>query len=240
MSAGLISKRLYSTRDYNGKFAGNKSITLDGSGDYLSIANNAAFKFGAPSGTANDFTVEFFAYHTDNTKIVYPLGTNYAAGAYWMFSFNRNTNGGATSAGKVGFFLTDGFLLESAAGAITVNTWNHIAVSRAGTTVGLYVNGTRVASGTSSIDPNPTNALLIGTQTGTLSGDFVGDISNVRIVKSAVYTGASLTVPTSLLTAIENTTLLIGQAPDPLIDVSANALTATLNGNATAGTRSPF
>lgn len=236
MAVRTLTTNLYSSRRYNSSnIIINNSVLLDGNGDYLSIANNNAFKFGAPSGTTNDFTVEFFAYPTTTTE-TYPLTTGYDPAGFWMFGFGRNS-----TAGRVSFFLTDNFSLNSSGSAVTVNSWNHIAASRSGTTVGLYVNGTRVASGTSSINPNPTKPLYIGYEPEALGGYFTGNISNVRIVKgTAVYTGTSLTVPTSALEAITNTTVLVGTAPTPLLDVSTNALTVSVTGNAAAASRSPF
>ena len=49
------------------------SVQFDGTGDYLSIPNNADFRLNA---TAEDFTIECWVYHTNST------GTQYIVGFY--------------------------------------------------------------------------------------------------------------------------------------------------------------
>jgi len=49
------------------------SVQFDGSGDYLSIPNNADFRLNS---TAEDFTIECWAYQSNSS------GTQYVAGFY--------------------------------------------------------------------------------------------------------------------------------------------------------------
>jgi hypothetical protein len=169
---------------------------FDGTGDYLNLASNAAFGFGT-----GNFTVEFWIYPTSsaNDKSIYH-GTI-------TDSFVINTD----STGK---FLVRQYGvadLFTAATALTVNAWNHIAVSRSGTTISGWLNGSRTAgfNGTNSTNW-ATTALYIGsTDTGirTVSGY----ISGLRTVKgTAVYdpTQSTITIPTLPPTAITNTSLL--------------------------------
>lgn len=100
----------------------------------------------------------------------------------------------------------------SGATTLTANKWTHVAVSRSGTTLRLFVDGVLDATATvSGAYNNSTGVLNIGFTNPTDSGYLTGDISNLRIVKgTAVYTSA-FTPSTSPLTAIANTVLLTCQ-----------------------------
>jgi hypothetical protein len=65
-------------------------------------------------------------------------------------------------------------------------------------------------------------------------------MSNIRIVKgTAVYSGATYTVPTAPLTAITNTSLLTCQS-NRFVDNSSNAFAITRNGDVSVQAFSPF
>ena len=122
----------------------------------------------------------------------------------------------------------------------TVGTWNHFAVTRSGSTMYWFTNGTlngtqtySTAIGSNTID------VQIGT-TGSGSGDPVnGYISNLRVVKgTAVYT-SSFTPSTTPLTAITNTSLLTCQS-NRFIDNSSNAFTITKYNDVSVQGFSPF
>lgn len=205
---------------------------FDGSGDYLSIPNNVAFSFGAPSGNANDFTVEFWTFPT-TTTVTAPVHTTYSGNNFWGFAFNKDDSN-ANVVGMTNFFLTDSFRVQSASGALRANEWSHIAATRSGTTVRLFINGTQVASGTSSINPAPTGALQFGRDT-VLGRDYAGYIANARIVKgTAVYT-ANFTPPTSPVTAISGTSLLLNFDNAGVYDATGSQNLVT-RGNTVTGT----
>ena len=94
---------------------------------------------------------------------------------------------------------------------LTLNQWNHVAVTRAGHTYSVYVNGTRVITTTNSSAPAAVNPSYImfgnahaggpnwpGGATGKFPRtSFIGYMDNIRITKGvARYTGATTTVPT--------------------------------------------
>lgn len=210
------------------------------SSQYIFTTNNNAFKFGAPSGNTNDFCVEFFVYPT-GTAVYSPVTTGYSQNNYWAFGLNR-TAAGANVAGYVQFYLTDSFNLDATSGLV-VNTWNHIAAVRTGTTVSLFVNGTRGATATSSVDPNPTGSLYVGAEPTVLGRYLDGSISNLRIIKGATLpysaSSSSITVPTAPLTAITGTTVLTCQS-NRFLDNSSNALVFTPSGGPSIQAFSPF
>jgi len=207
-------------------YGSNWSNYFDGTGDYLTVASNAAFAFGT-----NDFTWEAWVYlnSTSGQRTIY--STNATNG------FIINNNSGTITVRQFG--VTD--LLNSAV-AINADSWNHIAVARSGTTLSLWLNGSRSNGGTITNSTNFTQSgLLIGVNDiGT--GLIYGYISNLRVVKgTAVYdpTQTTITVPTAPLTAITNTSLLTC-ADNRFIDDSTNNFAITVNGDTSVQRFNPF
>jgi hypothetical protein len=189
----------------------------------------------APSSTtwqlAGNFTIECWLYRTgtgDQSVIVQNSGANYLA-------FNINAGTGFNiylNSSAPSFSPTDIVPLT--------NRWNHIALVRNGSTVGVYLNG--VASTTTSTNSSTIGYNLpfyigdLGTQS---AGGTVGYISNLRVTSTAVYT-ANFTPPTSPLSAISGTLLLTCNSITPA-DSSTNNFQITNNGGVTTtAVQSPF
>jgi hypothetical protein len=205
--------------------AGEWSNFFDGSGDYLTLPANTAFVLGS-----GDFIIEAFSYVTGgDNQIIYD------------FRDLPNDNGfnfGRTNAN--GFYLYNnvvGVFLSSGSGTATLNTWNHILVSRVGSTIRMFLNGTEVDSVTKNTDFSSTTAPVIGGSV-SLGGDvYTGYISNLRVVKGSGVT--SVTVPTAPLTNITNTSLLTCQS-NRFVDNSTNNFAITVAGNTSVQPFSPF
>jgi hypothetical protein len=207
---------------------------FDGTGDYLTVANNAAFNLGS-----GDATIETW---------IYPTSSGQTCGIFDKRSSGANYSQFPQIALVSGAFVAYvSYSGSSWAGTINgatpaVNTWTHVAFVRSGNTWTLYVNG--AVSGTpftaSGSVYTSTDSLVIGASTTTGTNAFAGQISNARVVKgTAVYTSA-FTPPTAPLTAISGTSLLTCQS-STFVDNSTNAFTITVNGNAYTGTlNNPF
>jgi hypothetical protein len=115
--------------------------------------------------------------------------------------------------------------LTSTADVLT-NTWTHIAVVRNSGTITLYING--VQSGSVAFPGVQFGPAVwwIGAGRADASGNpgyyFTGYISNLRINYSAVYT-ANFTPPTTPVTAISGTSLLLNGTNAAIYDASAIA-----------------
>lgn len=172
---------------------GDASAYFDGSGDYLSIPNNADFSFGA-----GDFTISYWVRITASaayTFLDFRSTTSGAAGT-------RNINTGTTSGGKVVFYaastanayvvtLTDPDVL-------TLNVWHNIAHVRSGNSFYLFVDGAIKDSGSSSATlMAPISPLLIGRSAGPGYYDLVGNVDEVRIWKDAAKWTTAFTPPTA-------------------------------------------
>ena len=203
---------------------GYYSNYFDGTGDYLTAAANNAFVFGT-----GDFTVEAWifapSYPTD-AFVISNLSTGNTSWSIEVYGGNIRFTGWTT------IWLT--------ATQPSLNAWHHVAVSRSGTTLSMYVDGIRVATDTNSTNFSANNTLVVGDYIPAGGANYIGYISNVRLVKgTAVYTGASFTVPTTPLTAISGTSLLTCQS-NRFIDNSINAFTITKNGDTAVAPAQPF
>jgi len=165
---------------------------FNGSTDYLSFPNNAAFTFGT-----GNFTVECWLYRvgTGTGVQVYEsvIGGNAYLANHWNLYVNSSNN-------TIVWFGNDG-VLRSTGNAISNNSWNHVAVSRSSSVLKIFVNGVEGYSAT------VTASYSLGASGGRVAFDgptgtptdnkyFYGYIANTRVVNgTAVYTGA-FTPPT--------------------------------------------
>ena len=205
------------------------SVQLSGT-NYLSTAGNA----GTAMGTG-DFTWECFVYPTSSTSYQAFIDTRLnplSGGDTTGFYFGTNT-GTLTP-----MFYTNGLQLASSVN-ITLNAWNHVALTRASGTVTLWING--ASGGTKSDTTNLTNQrVFIGS--GGAGLYLTGNIANLRIVKgTAVYTG-TFSRPTTAVQAISGTQLLLNFAATEtlLTDSSTNNFTITNTGTAAWNALTPF
>jgi len=207
------------------------SAYFDGSGDYLSVPSSANLAFGT-----GDFCVEMWYYQTASAGVgLFSNSISSGSGGDAQFEIQLDSvNLYPVLAGWASVFLTSSV-------ASPLNSWNHLVVCRSGTTASMFLNGTRVATATVSNNFSSTNAFNIGRQASN-SGYLTGYISNLRAVKgSSVYNPASttITVPTTPLTAVSNTSLLTCQSTT-FIDNSTNNFTITANGDTKLSTQNPF
>ena len=221
-------------------YGNNWSNYFDPSGDYLTATKNAAYEIGS-----GDFTVEAWIFPTEGGSLynsgVFSYGASSSLNGY-LFGITGSNAGGTLN--RVMFeYNYDGTLYTSTSG-VTLNAWNHIAVSRSGSNIYVFLNG-NLQSTTSTSKTANTNAgdvSVIGSESydpGSTNRNFRGYISNLRLVKgTAVYT-AAFTPPTAPLTAITNTSLLTCQS-NRFIDNSTNAFTITRNGDVSIQRFSPF
>jgi hypothetical protein len=172
---------------------------------------------------SNNFTVECWFYMT---------GANPTNGAVLFSKANTSSYGpitvGFTSTGAGSGITalssatgsTWGITLLGTATATTLrNSWNHVAYVRNGNVFTLYLNGAVAATTTNAIGAlvNNTELVRFG-QTNFTATDFPGFISNLRyVVGTAVYTGPFVP-PTSPVTAVTNTQLLLNATNAGIFD----------------------
>ncbi len=207
---------------------GYYSNFFDGTGDFLTVPNSAAFAFGT-----GDFTIEFWMRAniisgTTNGNIV---GYSAAGSGHWNLMLYLGNLYWQTGQGVSNLFNVSIVPYS--------NIWTHYAIVRVSGTTRLYINGVQQASGADTTNYTvPTATLMyIGYNSELLH--LTGHISNLRIIKGTGLYTAAFTPPTSPLTAVANTQLLTCQS-NRLIDNSLNNLTVTKNGDVTVNSSHPF
>jgi hypothetical protein len=203
---------------------------FDGSGDNLVTPANTAFTFGT-----GDLTLECWIYQTVTStsayKVIFADNIYGLAGGWTLYSYNNALNlwkGGASVATEV----------IAPAGTIHLNSWNHVAWTRSGSSNRLYINGTQVGNTTTDSTNYTANAVYIGSS--KLNDlNFPGYISDARVLKGTALYTSNFTPPTTPLTNIANTSLLTCQS-NRFIDNSTNNFTITRNGDVSVQAFSPF
>jgi len=230
-------------------FGSTGSALFNGSTQYLTVPDNAAFLF------TGDFTMEAWIYPTSFGGINGNVIAAHWPGAVatdcaWIFQI--------TSTGKVSLVYGIGATNTTVTGtslSCSLNVWTHVAVTRSGSTVNFFINGVADATAptVSGSLNDSTGVVSIGRSNATDQAYFTGYITNVRLVKGvAVYTG-NFTVPTkpllptqsadtniSAITGSQTSLLLSTPVNSFLTDYSNNNFTVTNVGTATANILSPF
>jgi hypothetical protein len=169
---------------------------FDGSGDYLSIAYNAALDIGS-----SDFSIETWVYIT-----------NLAGSSFQAVYAKRNGLPGYTFGIKsTGVLFTWNGSTEVNTSGITLaeKTWYHLVWSSVSGTLRMFVNGTSYYSASYSISTNtyaPTIGAGAGAAGGAIGDYLFGYVSGFKLVKGTGVT--SVTVPTQPPTATGSNLLL--------------------------------
>jgi hypothetical protein len=204
------------------------SVFFDGTSDTITYTGGSSLNFGT-----SDFTIELWV-NMANTNTFSPFLRPDDDGVFPEFGYDWSTS-------ELKFQARNGVIATVSTTAVVRNAWNHIAVSRSGTSLRLFVNGTQVGS-------TVTNSTNFGSTTGTIriggssfsgSHNINGYLSNFRVVKGTALYTSNFTPPTAALTAVSNTSLLICQS-NHFIDNSTNAYTLTRNGGISIQPFSPF
>ena len=218
------------------------SISLKGtSNSYVTYSAGSSFDLG--TGSPN-YTVEcwFLVNSTAFTSRRPIVNSGWIEGitnSCYGFIIYENTNqvSWQTSTGAAG---GGQYFIYSA--SISPNIWYHIASVKQGNVVGYYLNGVLLKSGTLTFSVGASTDLAVGTQSSsTPYGQFDGYITNVRVVKGQAVYPCSFTPPTTALTAVSGTSLLLDVASSGayLTDSSPNNYTVTNVGGVTYNSSTP-
>ena len=235
-----VADTSYSSQSY--------SVYFNTAASGLSVAHNTALDL-----SSGDFTIECWYYkNTTSVNGEWVVGKSGNAG-------NRNHAYGIASSGTntYSFYLGDStgasIIQGFSFGTLNLNTWYHLAATKSGSTITLFVNGTQVASAAQTITiVDNGSALTVGNQytdtsktvltTGGSQGQVIGGyVSNLRIIKgTAIYTaGTNFTPPTDQLSAVSGTVLLTCKNAS-FSDSSSNAFTVNSVGTNIIKMENPF
>ncbi len=170
---------------------GASSMSFGGSADALSYAHSTSLNLAS-----GDFTIEAWVYVTSlaTTRTLVQKDQSYGT-TFTSYAIQIGTNGSLAGSVGTGNGASYSQTISSSASAITTNTWTHVAFTRSGTSLKLFVDGALAASATQTGTPaDGGKAMLIGRYPaggGSADAWFAGYIDDLRITKGvARYTAA--------------------------------------------------
>jgi len=158
---------------------GTGSLLLDGAGDYLETPAHSSFAFGT-----GDFTVECWVYPnviSDNDGL-------FTSGSQLFAAIYQNN----WAIGTTGSMLSPSYT----SGAATAGSWQHFAITRSGSALRLFINGTQLGPTSSDTTDLTNNQLFIGYY---FSSGYAwnGKIDEFRVTKGIARYTANFTPPTA-------------------------------------------
>jgi len=212
-----------------------QAVEFNGSTQYLTVAGSSDFDFGS-----NDFTVEAWVYTDSSDEQVITSGR--PSGSSWIF-----LNKMASNTIRI-LISTDGStwaVNSTSTETMTLSRWNHISVSRDGSTINMYLNGRLIISTSisGSIHYNTSEEIAIGSgQNDSSDRGWNGYISDFRIVNGTAVV-PPVNGPNEALTEVTNTKLLTCRPSGTSItDLSTTGTTHTITSisSTVAAYASPF
>lgn len=164
---------------------------------YFNGSNYIGYEYSSDLQPAGDFTWEAWIYPT--TYSGYPTFVGYGANGILLFYHHTGLNGIVVEMDKDG----SGLDVNSNSGvAYSLNQWQHIAITRSGTSVKYFKDGTQIGTATLSGSPTLTRRLAIssyvypGTGGGSSPGNyFTGYMEDIRFTNGVARYTASFTPP---------------------------------------------
>jgi hypothetical protein len=177
------------------KFGGHSAL-FDGTGDRLNTATSTDFAFGTDA-----WTIEMWIRPTGYgvANYLYDQRTTATAQTPALYIIGSELN-----------FFVNGSNRITSNTTINLNTWYHIAVTRtSGGLHRMFINGVlQSETWTNTTTYIQGSTVLIGERYDG-SFDYSGYIDDLRIVKGTALYTANFTAPTSELTEVTNTVLLL-------------------------------
>ena len=157
----------------------NTAMGFNGSTGYVSVPDAASLDF------AGDFTVEAWAKPNALTGIGGAVVHKGGSSGYPVWQYRMSITGGNQWRGTV--FVGNSNIAVTAPGVASTTSWTHLAMTKAGSTLTLYVNGAAVATTTVSGIVNTSTGILAIGRTGASSSDyFNGQIDEVAVYPTAL------------------------------------------------------
>ena len=171
------------------KFGGS-SIAFDGSGDELTSQSSSENNFGT-----DDWTIEFWILSTQTTRVD-PFGWNYSYQNPGWASLILNLNGSSMS-----WYENVNQRINATNTGWNNGSWNHVAITRSGNSVRMFLNGTQVGltyTTSFSYGANPSGFIVgnVSDKTGG-QGPLDGYIDDLRITKGVARYTSNFTPPTA-------------------------------------------
>jgi hypothetical protein len=178
------------------KFGGS-SMLFDGSGDRLTIPFTSDLLELGIGG--QNFTVEAWVYPTNAMASAGQILSKGGGTASWSTSSGAQYQWTIISSAASWNFNSSGSSITVNSGTVTLNTWQHLAVTYDGTTTRTFLNGFLQSTSTSSYTaPSTRNLQYIGmTQSGGYTQEYFGYIDDFRITKGIARYTQNFAPPTT-------------------------------------------
>jgi hypothetical protein len=171
---------------------GGASALFDGTSDYLTVS---AGGFNVGTG---DITLEAWVRHAviNDQQVYFDTRSNQNGFAFYMRSDNK-------------LEVYDGLSTYTSVATMAATTLYHLALSRSGSSLKVYRDGTEVISGSNSRNLSDNSSIVIGSSyEGFSTNSMNGHMDEIRISKTARYT-AGFTPSTSPFVNDADTLLLL-------------------------------
>jgi hypothetical protein len=166
---------------------GDKSLLFNGSSNYLNLGSKPIFDLAA-----GDFTVESWIRPSTVS------GFRTICGTWTNQQFALSLNGASV---YFSWFPASAGSSLVGGGTVVADTWQHVAVTRQGTSFRAFLDGQLLQTATNTaIVPTLTANLFIGAYPdsgGNAAGFFNGYIDDLRITKGVARYTANFTPPTA-------------------------------------------
>ena len=171
------------------KFGGS-SLSLDGS-SYLSIPTSSSWTVGS-----SDYSADMWIKTTDGVADLVSAFKQAAPNNGWLFGIGFHT----VTDGKLAFYnASSSYELFGGTAFVNDGEWHHVAFTKSGATLRLFVDGVLDATGTITItSSNSGEAILIGMDNNASpSRHYSGYLDELRISQGIARWTAAFTPPTS-------------------------------------------
>ena len=153
---------------------GTASLSLDGTGDYATVASTVDFAFGTGA-----WTIECWIYRSVS-------GAQHQILDFRTIATQNAPRLYITSANILGYYVNGAARITG--GTVSSGTWHHVAISKNGTSTKLFLDGVQTGSTYTDTTNYIQSPLTIGAQYDG-SGAFNGYIDEIRVSKGvARYT----------------------------------------------------
>ena len=172
----------------DGKYG--KAGNFDGSGDYISVADNSSLKFGT-----NDFSYAFWfnlksGYVVSANNQIQLFGKRKGGQGNYETQINFNQNG------KISTYIATPQINLLSTTEISIENWHHIAIVKDNVNVYIYVNNLLEGTISTTANVDSDNPLVFGGETefynsggnGGNPESFTGQIDEVMIFNRALTT----------------------------------------------------
>lgn len=175
------------------KVFGTASLLLDGTGDYVESADHADWDF------SGDFTVDFRVRFASNagSQTVFDRGTKNTIALVQAFGSSQLI-----------LYGNAGTTIMAASWAPSINTWYHVAVSRTGSDLRIFIDGAVANTASYATAFTGTETFRIGALSDNTNA-LNGWIDEFRVSQGIGRWTAGFTLPSSAYTADAYTVLLL-------------------------------